>query len=231
MRVSSCQDHHRLLHSSPLLKNTCVRQAVLDKWSPWDFAELAQRVEDGNHAGGSQIGVPRRLARRGAMEYVTAIIYVDSSAFLYALTCICVSSLFHVIGGRASYLKRCDRDCRGHGWGGRSETGVFAPRGECRRLLKPLPSINVVYRCRQIRYDPLKLWPPLSFPEVRRLARRGGLEYQCVFGPQPTRNQNPSGGKGKRELEYRIPRLHSPINSWRIPEIFGDFWKNKTIFL
>ena len=35
----------------------------------------------------------------------------------------------------------------------------------------------------------------------------------------------------KRELEYRIPRLHSPVNTRRFPEIFGDFCKNETIFL
>ena len=35
----------------------------------------------------------------------------------------------------------------------------------------------------------------------------------------------------KRELEYRIPRLHDPVNSPRFPEIFGDFRKRKTIFL
>ena len=34
-----------------------------------------------------------------------------------------------------------------------------------------------------------------------------------------------------RELEYRIPRLHYPINSRRFPEIFGDLCKNKTSFL
>ena len=34
-----------------------------------------------------------------------------------------------------------------------------------------------------------------------------------------------------RELEYRIPRLHSPVDSRRFPEIFGDFCKNKTSFL
>ena len=28
-----------------------------------------------------------------------------------------------------------------------------------------------------------------------------------------------SAGISQRELEYRIPRLHSPINSWRFPEI------------
>ena len=35
----------------------------------------------------------------------------------------------------------------------------------------------------------------------------------------------------KRELECRIPRLHSPANSRRFREIFGDFCKNKTSFL
>ena len=28
------EDHHKLLHYSPLLKNTCVRRVVLDKWFP-----------------------------------------------------------------------------------------------------------------------------------------------------------------------------------------------------
>ena len=35
----------------------------------------------------------------------------------------------------------------------------------------------------------------------------------------------------KRELEYRIPRLHSPENSRRFPEIFGYVCKNKASFL
>ena len=34
-----------------------------------------------------------------------------------------------------------------------------------------------------------------------------------------------------RELEYRILRLHSPVNSQRFPDIFGDFCKNNTSFL
>ena len=32
--VYNVKDHHELLHHSPRLKNTCLRQAVLDKWSP-----------------------------------------------------------------------------------------------------------------------------------------------------------------------------------------------------
>ena len=28
------KDHHSLLHYSPFLKNTCVGEVVLDKWSP-----------------------------------------------------------------------------------------------------------------------------------------------------------------------------------------------------
>ena len=35
----------------------------------------------------------------------------------------------------------------------------------------------------------------------------------------------------KRELEYRIPRLHYPVKSWRFPEIFRGFCENKTSFL
>ena len=26
-----------------------------------------------------------------------------------------------------------------------------------------------------------------------------------------------------RDLEYRIPRLHYPVNSQRFPEVFGDY--------
>ena len=32
--VGHVKDHHNLLNYSPLLKNTCVRQVVLDKWFP-----------------------------------------------------------------------------------------------------------------------------------------------------------------------------------------------------
>ena len=35
----------------------------------------------------------------------------------------------------------------------------------------------------------------------------------------------------KRELEYRISRLHSPANSRRFPEMSGGFRKNNTSFL
>ena len=32
------EDHHTLLHCSPRLKKTCVRQVVLDKWFPLMYA-------------------------------------------------------------------------------------------------------------------------------------------------------------------------------------------------
>ena len=35
----------------------------------------------------------------------------------------------------------------------------------------------------------------------------------------------------KRELEYRIPRLHPPVNSRRSPDIFGGLCKNNRILL
>ena len=35
----------------------------------------------------------------------------------------------------------------------------------------------------------------------------------------------------KRELEYRIPRLHSSVNSQGFLEVFGDECKDKTSFL
>ena len=37
--------------------------------------------------------------------------------------------------------------------------------------------------------------------------------------------------QAKREVEYRIPRLHYPVNSRRFPETFGDFCRNETSFL
>ena len=38
--VYSVKDHHDLLDCSPLLKNTCVRQVVLDKWFPLNSETL-----------------------------------------------------------------------------------------------------------------------------------------------------------------------------------------------
>ena len=35
----------------------------------------------------------------------------------------------------------------------------------------------------------------------------------------------------KGELEHRIPRLHSPVNSRRFLDSFGDFRNNETVFL
>ena len=32
-----------------------------------------------------------------------------------------------------------------------------------------------------------------------------------------------------RELEYRIPRLHSPVVSWKSPEMLGDLYKTRHI--
>ena len=37
--------------------------------------------------------------------------------------------------------------------------------------------------------------------------------------------------QANRELEYGIHRLHSPVNSLRSLETFGDVCKNKTSFL
>ena len=39
--VCRFKDHHMLLHYSPRLKNTCVRQVVLDKWFPLGYAQSA----------------------------------------------------------------------------------------------------------------------------------------------------------------------------------------------
>ena len=41
-------------------------------------------------------------------------------------------------------------------------------------------------------------------------------------GPAGLRDLGPGLPKRELELEYRIPRLHSPVNSRRFPESFGD---------
>ena len=41
----SVKDHHELLHSSPRLKNTCVRQVVSDKWFPVKIADVYFNAE------------------------------------------------------------------------------------------------------------------------------------------------------------------------------------------
>ena len=47
-----------------------------------------------------------------------------------------------------------------------------------------------------------------------------GVDLWCaILCPRPRHIE--------RELEYRIPRLYSPGNSWRLQEIFGDFCKSK----
>ena len=52
-----------------------------------------------------------------------------------------------------------------------------------------------------------------------------------LFGSCFTFAGDAAGAYDKRELEYRTPRLHPPVNSRRFPEIFGDFCKNRTSFL
>ena len=52
-----------------------------------------------------------------------------------------------------------------------------------------------------------------------------------LFGSFFTFAGDAAGAYDKRELEYRTPRLHPPVNSRRFPEIFGDFCKNRTSFL
>ena len=45
MRLSSCNDHHNLLHHSPLWKKkSCVRQVVLDKWLPLNTRGIQYRA-------------------------------------------------------------------------------------------------------------------------------------------------------------------------------------------
>ena len=49
--VSVCRvkEHRNVLHCSPLLKNTCVRQVVLDKWFPLKEANSSCHVAEADY--------------------------------------------------------------------------------------------------------------------------------------------------------------------------------------
>ena len=67
----------------------------------------------------------------------------------------------------------------------------------------------------------LSLWGPLGdTPPIRNRMLTGP-----IYSPQGDKHLGHSGQRSllcspKRELEHRIPRLHSPLNSWRLPETF-----------
>ena len=57
----------------------------------------------------------------------------------------------------------------------------------------------------------------VSARNARTAALRVGLRGQCAEAARRL------AWKHKRELEYRIPRLHYPVNSLRFLDLFGDF--------
>ena len=58
-----------------------------------------------------------------------------------------------------------------------------------------------------------------------------GARGRRASGKRAVRWLGASREEVKKELEYRTPRLHSPENSPRFPEIAGDVCKSKTSFL
>ena len=87
------KDHRALLHYSPLLKKTCVRQVVLDKWFPLILAHASvdpRRRRAGGGEGdtfredGDRVGrKPRwQIYAHGLHGYVT---YVDARARIDSL--------------------------------------------------------------------------------------------------------------------------------------------------
>ena len=65
----------------------------------------------------------------------------------------------------------------------------------------------------------------LSQKQQQKTRRDGSVMFTAVTGLALLETTN------NRELEYRMLRLHSPVNSRKFPEIFGDLLKNKTSFL
>ena len=95
-------------------------------------------------------------------------------------------------------------------------------------------------------FSPLLLSPLLRTPSSLKVVRRiiawggNGAAYVATLAARENYHLLPKplsilrallSFTGKRGLEYRIPRLHSPENSWRFPEIFGDVCRNETSFL
>ena len=82
------------------------------------------------------------------------------------------------------------------------------------------------------------VWCVICCPEYDSMIR--GLRRAYPHTPRRgairtrTRTSRQAAGgtqASKREVEYRIPRLHSPGNSRRFPEMFRDLCKNKRSFL
>ena len=65
----------------------------------------------------------------------------------------------------------------------------------------------------------------------RELEYKGIILFKVIPGIIGATTQGKLSTIDRRELEYRIPRLHSPANSRRLPETFEDFSKNKTTLL
>ena len=106
--VYSVKDHHNSLHCSPLLKNTCVRQVVLDKWFP-----LIQSSHLVSRRGRRRV---RQLAERLGLApcfLICCFVLVPVQCFI---SFVMVCSLFMYVFFR---LSRTPRDLLGVGRLGR----------------------------------------------------------------------------------------------------------------
>ena len=82
--VRHVEDHHNLLHDSPLLKKTCVGQVVLDKWFPLSVEGI---LKDSPRIHESGIW---RCAEGGANitydMYIYIYIYTHTYIYIYIYT-------------------------------------------------------------------------------------------------------------------------------------------------
>ena len=53
------------------------------------------------------------------------------------------------------------------------------------------------------------------------------IHHSSNINTNNNNNSNDNSNSAKREFEYRIPRLHYPVNPRRFPETFADFCENK----
>ena len=66
---------------------------------------------------------------------------------------------------------------------------------------------------------------------LRSELRGPGARAKIPRNPPDLEPAAPAVSAAAQSPDYRIPRLHFPVNSRRFPEIFGDFCKNNTSFL
>ena len=89
----------------------------------------------------------------------------------------------------------------------------------CKNCLKAGWAILVLERLSQSQPEPARASRSQPEPEPEPEPVSPGGERLGGGGSEAAGGWGKSGSSSKRELEYRIPRLHCPVNS----EVSGDF--------